>query len=37
MLEWKSRLVILLALAGVLAAASGSLLGNLLCALNFGW
>jgi hypothetical protein len=34
MLEWKSRLVILLALAAMLAAA----LGNLdLAHLNFGW
>jgi hypothetical protein len=37
MLEWKFRLVILLAFAGVIAAASGSLLGNLLCAFNYGW
>jgi hypothetical protein len=37
MLEWKFRLVILLAAAGVIAAASGSVLGNLLHALNFGW
>jgi hypothetical protein len=35
MLEWKFRLVILLALAGVLAAGLGSLCGSL--HLNFGW
>jgi len=34
MLEWKSRLLILLALAGVLAASSG-LIGGLVH--NFGW
>ena len=33
MLEWKFRLVILLAVAGSVAAA----LGNLGTALNFGW
>ena len=35
MLEWKFRLVILLAVAGMIAAASGSLIGGLLH--NFGW
>ena len=35
MLEWKFRLVILLALAGVLAAGLGSLGG--LVHFNFGW
>jgi hypothetical protein len=35
MLEWKFRLVILLAFAAVLAVAlGGSFIGN---ALNFGW
>lgn len=34
MLEWKFRLVILLALAGMVAAALGNL-GGQLC--NFGW
>jgi hypothetical protein len=33
MLEWKFRLVILLAVAGSVAAA----LGNLVSAHNFGW
>ena len=33
MLEWKFRLVILLALAGSVAAA----LGNLVTAHNYGW
>lgn len=33
MLEWKFRLVILLALAGSVAAA----LGNLVLAHNYGW
>jgi hypothetical protein len=35
MLEWKFRLVIFLAVAGSIAAASGDLLGCLLH--NFGW
>jgi hypothetical protein len=34
MLEWKSRLLILLALAGVLAASTG--IGGLV-HFNFGW
>jgi len=34
MLEWKSRLVILLAFAAVLAAALG---GSILGAHNYGW
>jgi hypothetical protein len=34
MLEWKFRLVILLAVAGMIAAASGNLCGLLH---NFGW
>ena len=36
MLEWKFRLVILLAVAGMVAAASGNLVCDLL-RLNFGW
>ena len=36
MLEWKSRLVILLTVAAVFAAAFGCLLGGLLRP-NFGW
>ena len=36
MLEWKSRLVILLAVAGLIAAAAGNLLCDLL-RFNFGW
>jgi hypothetical protein len=35
MLEWKFRLVILLALAGVLAVSLGSL--DSLLRFNFGW
>ena len=35
MLEWKFRLVILLALAGVIAVSLGNLDGLLHC--NFGW
>ena len=36
MLEWKFRLVGLLAVAGIIAAASGDLLGSLVHH-NFGW
>ena len=36
MLEWKFRLVILLAAAGMIAAASGNLVSGLL-HFNFGW
>ena len=36
MLEWKFRLVILLAAAGTIAAASGGFLSGLL-HFNFGW
>ena len=36
MLEWKFRLVVLLAVVGVIAAASGDLVGALLRH-NFGW
>jgi hypothetical protein len=36
MLEWKFRLVALLAVAGVIAAASGELFGAL-SHINFGW
>jgi hypothetical protein len=35
MLEWKSRLLLLLALAGILAASSGYIGG--LVHINFGW
>ena len=35
MLEWKSRLVILVALAGIIAAGSGIIGG--LVHINFGW
>jgi hypothetical protein len=35
MLEWKFRLVILMALAGVIAAGLGNLAGSL--HINFGW
>ena len=36
MLEWKFRLVILLAVAGMIAATAGSFLCELL-RFNFGW
>jgi hypothetical protein len=36
MLEWKFRLVALLAVAGVIAAASGEFFGALV-HINFGW
>ena len=36
MLEWKFRLVLLLALAAMIAAAAGDLFGGLV-HVNFGW
>ncbi len=36
MLEWKFRLVVLMAVVGVIAAASGELFGAL-AHFNFGW